>query len=272
VRTDEWGTTWEYRIFGVWGHPLAWPLADMAALPAYRPPAPPAAAGPEFEAARRAAARQRQRYFHLEWGGSIFEKLHSLRRFEDVLVDIERDTPEINRLADLIQEHYAACVGRALALGADAVAFGDDFGTQQGPILSPRTWRRFFGPRYRALAEPVVRAGRKVFFHSCGRIEWMLEDLAGLGVGAVWPQLALYDPADLAARCRALGLAIQLHPDRGDLMQRGSPGQVRDYVRRMVDDFAARDGGAWAYIEIDPGFPWANVEALFGAVMDLRGG
>jgi hypothetical protein len=25
VRTNEWGVTWEYRIFGVWGHPLTRP-------------------------------------------------------------------------------------------------------------------------------------------------------------------------------------------------------------------------------------------------------
>ncbi len=40
IKTDDWGTTWEYRIFGVWGHPVQWPLNDLAHLPAYtRPPA-----------------------------------------------------------------------------------------------------------------------------------------------------------------------------------------------------------------------------------------
>ena len=26
IWTDEWGVTWEYRLFGVWGHPLKRPL------------------------------------------------------------------------------------------------------------------------------------------------------------------------------------------------------------------------------------------------------
>jgi hypothetical protein len=74
----------------------------------------------------------------------------------------------------------------------------------------------------------------------------------------------------LARRCRELGLAVQLHPDRGDLMQRGTPGQVRDYILRLVETFRSTEGGSWLYIEIDPGFPWPNVEALFEAAMSLR--
>ena len=270
IRTDEWGTTWQYRIFGVWGHPTAWPLDDMAKLDAYKPPAPPPVAGPWLAAAKADVRRHRERYFYLGGAGSLFHKLHSLRRFDDVLVDIMLDTPEINRLADLITENMAACVSRALALDADAVAFGDDFGTQSALIFPPKVWRRFFRPRYQALFAPVLRAGKRIFFHSCGQIADLLDDLRGLGVHAIWPQLPLFNLRDLAKRCRDLGLAVQLHPDRGDLMQRGSPADVRAYVRRMLDDFATLSGGSWLYLEIDPGFPWPNVQALFETAMELR--
>ena len=40
---------------------------------------------------------------------------------------------------------------------------------------------------------------------------------------AIWPQLPVYDQAELARRCRDLGLAVQLHPDRGDLMNEERP-------------------------------------------------
>jgi hypothetical protein len=53
-------------------------------------------------------------------------------------------------------------------------------------------------------------------------------------------------------------------------MQRSIPQQVRDYVRRLVDIFDTANGGSWLYIEIDPGFPFANVEALFETAMELR--
>ena len=270
-KTDAWGTTWEYRIPGIWGHPVEWPLDDLSRLDSYAPPAPPCLVGEEFDSARRAAAAHRERYFLLCGGGSIFEKLHSIRRFEDVLMDICLDTPEINRIVDLIAANAEAHVRRALTCGADAVSFGDDFGTQTAPLLSPQAWRRFFKPRYRALFEPVVREGKHIFFHSCGQIRPFLEDLREIGVSAIWPQLPLFESGEFATYCRELGLAVQLHPDRGELMQHGTPTQIRDYVLRLVDAFGTAAGGSWLYLEVDPGFPYENVEALFETAMALRG-
>ena len=270
-KRDAWGTLWEYRIFGVWGHPIEWPLGDLRDLDAYCPPPAPDPSGPGLDAATAVAAQHTAQYFLLGGGGSILEKMVSIRRFEDVLMDLACDTPEINRMADMVAEHVAGQVRWSLACGVDAVAFGDDFGTQTAPLLAPQAWRRFLSPRYELLFEPIQRAGKRVFFHSCGVLGPVLEDLAGLGIDAIWPQLPAYDMAELARRCRELQVAVQLHPDRGELMQRGTPQDVRDYVLRMLDVFGTATGGSWLYIEIDPGFPYENVVALFETAMHLRG-
>ena len=270
IKTDDWGTTWEYRIFGVWGHPVKWPLNDLGNLASYRPPAPPPAKGPDFEDAQTNAQKHRQTYYQLECGGSIFETLHSVRRFEDVLMDIMQDTPEINRIVDMIAKHTEACIRRSLALGADGITFGDDFGTQNGPLLSPKLWRRFFKPRYKALFEPILKAGKSIFFHSCGQISEFLDDFKDLGVTAIWPQLPVFDLKELAHRCRDLHLAVQLHPDRGDLMQKAKPDDVRRYIHNLIETFDTASGGSWLYIEIDPGFDYHNVEAIFETAMELR--
>jgi uroporphyrinogen decarboxylase len=131
-------------------------------------------------------------------------------------------------------------------------------------------WRRFFKPRYRTLFEPVTAAGKRVFFHTCGCVDPILPDLAEVGANAVWPQLPLFDHRALAKRCRELGLTVQMHPDRGDLMQHGTPQQVRDYLLRLVDEFDTLNGGSWLYLEVDPGFPWENVRAMYETAMELR--
>ncbi len=269
-RTDEWGTGWEYRLFGVWGHRIHYPLADLSKLHSYRAPAPPPTIGPAWEADRKAAAAHKARYFLTGGGGLLFEQMQSLRPFADVLMDITLDTPEINYIADLIVEHSRQLVERALALDVDAVSFGDDYGMNDRLLLALPVWRRFFKPRYRYLFEPVQHAGKQIFFHSCGYIADLLPEFAELGVNAIWPQLPLFDLQELARRCRELGLAVQLHPDRGELMQYGTPQQVHDYIQRLVGIFDSACGGSWLYIEIDPGFPWENVVALFEAVMALR--
>jgi hypothetical protein len=47
-------------------------------------------------------------------------------------------------------------------------------------------------------------------------------------------------------------------------------GQVRRQVRGLVEILHWQRGGSWLFIEIDPGFPLANVEALFDTAMELR--
>ena len=57
----------------------------------------------------------------------------------------------------------------------------------------------------------------------------------------------------------------------GDLLQRASPQQVSAYLRRLVEEFDCTSGGSWLYLEVDPGFPWANVKAMFETAIELRG-
>lgn len=271
-RTDAWGTRWEYRIFGIWGHPVEWPLDDLSNLDTYRPPSPPPASGPEVEAGRARTSLAQQTWYTLGGGGQLFEQLRALRRYEDVLMDIALDTPAIHRIADMVLEYCKGCVAHSLALGVDGISFGDDHGTQEAMIVSPQVFRRFFKPRYRELFEPVRRAGKPVFFHVCGHVLPILEDLKDVGAQVIWPQLNAYDLPELIRVCRDLELCVELHPDRGELMQRGTPQQIRDYVLRLVDRFDSAHGGSWLYLEVDPGFPWENVVALFEVARELRGG
>lgn len=271
IRRDEWGAVWEHLIFGVAGHPIERPLDDMANLASFHAPAPPAIGGPDFERARAEAAAHMHTHFLKSGWPSVFEVMHAVRRFEDVLMDIECDTPEINRLADIITDCRVRQIEYFLTRGTDAIQFADDFGTQCGLIMSRRTWQRFFRPRYERMIAPVRRAGIKVFYHICGQAWDLLEDIANLGVDAIWPQLNLYDEVALARRCRELGMAVAIHPDRSHLMTCGRPAEVREAVLRLAEAFEPERGGSWFYVEIDNGFPFGNVRALIETIAELRG-
>jgi hypothetical protein len=267
LRTDPWGVQWRHLIFGIHGHPETRPLDDWANLSTWRPPVPPVPSGPDFERARFNVAQHRKRYYLKAGWGGIFEILHSVRRFEDVLMEVALDTAEINALADRITEYQVEALRYLLALGVDGVQMGDDFGTQEALMVSPGTWRRFFLPRYRRLLQPALDAGVDIFFHSCGQVWELLPDLAD---NAIWPQINLYDWPALAQRCRELKLAVALHPERSHVMTFGTPVQVRDHIDALAAAFRPREGGSWFYLEIDNGFPLANVEALFDAVARYR--
>lgn len=269
--TDPWGVLWEYRIFGINGHPLRRPLDDWANLATYTPPAPPVIGSEEFlhEKARIDSAPE---FFYKAGWVNIFEVMCAVRKFEDVLMDVATDSPELHRLAEMILENRLANVDHLVATGYDAIQVADDWGTQGGLLISRQMWRNFFQPLYRPIVDRIHKAGKRAFYHLCGQCDELLDDLAETGFDAIWPQLPLYDAKELAHRSRKLGLAVALHPDRGHLMTSGTPSQVRSEVLRIADTFRVGEGGSWMYIEIDNGFPMANIQALIETVAKLRRG
>ena len=117
---------------------------------------------------------------------------------------------------------------------------------------------------------PVKKAEKKILFHSCGMIGSILEDLKKAGIDAIWPQLPLFDCKELSYFCRELGLAVQIHLDRANLMTYGSPSDVRAAVGQAVEIFKPYEGGSWFYVEADNGFPYENIEALISEINKYR--
>ncbi len=93
LRTDEWGTEWEHRIFGVWGHPHRYPVESWDAAGRYVFPPVPA-----FNSS--AIAAQRQEYLVFEGTISLFERLHALRPIDEVLMDILAEDPALLHFLD----------------------------------------------------------------------------------------------------------------------------------------------------------------------------
>lgn len=258
-KRDDWGTLWEFRIFGIAGIPSEYPLADAAKIPAFEIPLFQAAPAPLWGD-----------YYRSRHCGSIYEKLIALRPEADVLMDIISEEPYIHELADKITGHAVRAVERLVELGADGISFGDDYGTERGLVMSRELWKAFFYPRLDRIFRPARDAGLTIHFHSCGNVWDLLPDFAELGVTSIWPQLPAYDMPRLAARCRELGLAIAVHTDRARTMTSGKPEDVRALVLREYETFKLYDGGGWFYIEADNGFPFENIEALVRTIKELR--
>ena len=269
-KTDEWGVTWESRIFAMMGHPCRQPLADWAALDGFRCPPHALADGKAFDAFARHVAQVKQtRYEKCGWFG-FFERMHALRPFEDVLMDVYDNGREINRLADMLVEYVMEELRLTCAAGVDAVQFGDDFGTSRAMLLSPEVWRTFFKPRYRRLIRYAKDQGKAVFFHTCGYVEPILADLREIGADEVWPQLTAYDMPALAAKLRELHLACAIHIDRANVMTHGTPEDVTRAVHAAAKAFDIMNGGAYFYVETDNGFPLENIRALLDVIETYR--
>jgi uroporphyrinogen decarboxylase len=264
IKTDEWGTTWEYRIYGVHGHPYRYPFASWEATAVWKlPPVPP------LDAA--IIAEQRREY--LPFGGwiSVFEKLHALRPMDELLMDLATGEPHLMAFLERMEAYWQEVIASLIVAGVDVIIFGDDFGTQTSTLISPALFRRVYVPIYRRLVAPIKQAGRKVLFHSCGYLGGILDELFALGIDCLWPQITFLD-ADpgFPARCKAAGVSILVHPDRQRLIPLGTPAEIDAQVRLYTERYRNLGGGGILHIEIENDAPFENVCALVEAAERYR--
>lgn len=261
--TDGWGVENEYLIYGIAGHPSRQPIGDWSRSDDYALPQPPSG--------RAEPIGGRDRWFIAGGGVSIFERLHALSPFEELLMAVATREPGLLAFLERLEAYWSACIAHDLARGVDAVWFGDDWGTQTGPIIAPAAFDALFAPIYERLFTQIKAAGARVFFHSCGALGTLWDRLLDLGIDLIWPQIGWFeaDPARIAA-CRERDVAFYVHPDRQRLVPLGTPEQIRAEMRRYGDLGRSLGGGVIFYVEIENDAPWDNCVALVEGIAASR--
>jgi hypothetical protein len=140
-------------------------------------------------------------------------------------------------------------IDQAVQYPVDAVAFGDDWGTQQGLMIALDQWRALFKPRYAAQFERVRRAGKKVWFHSCGNVHAILGDLIDIGVDVI--ELLQPDVMGIERLAADFGgkVCFCCSVDHQRRAISGTREEIFGYARRLRDTLGAFNGGYIAYIE-----------------------
>jgi hypothetical protein len=260
IKIDEWGTEWEHLIFGVHGHPKNYPFSSWRAAKDYRFPAMPVIDKTEI-------AKQREEFLVFMGWISIFEKLHALRPIDEVLVDILFKDKDLISFLDRMVDYWHKTIQLMLEAGADVIVFADDWGTQTAPIVSPSIFRDVFKPRYEELVKPIKQSGAMVFFHSCGFLGEIFDELLDLGINGLWPQIVFFEDNPVhISKCRDNGVAVYLHPDRQYLIPKGTPQAIKAKIGYYAEKYHRLGGGGIFYIEIENDAPFENVKALIESV------
>jgi uroporphyrinogen decarboxylase len=211
-------------------------------------------------------------------GCNLFEWGTFLRRIDNFLMDLVMDQANVERLLDaLLELHFETLDHVIESVGdlVDIVRFGDDLGMDNGPLMSPQTYRDIFKPRHAALNAYVhERSSMKTFLHSCGSLYDLLPDIVETGVDILNPvQISARDmePAKLKAE---FGSDITFWGGGADTRQvlpKGTPEEVRDHVRRNIEAFAPGGGFVFATAHnMLPDVPPQNIEAMFEAIDEYR--
>jgi uroporphyrinogen decarboxylase len=193
-----------------------------------------------------------------------------LRGFEDWFVDIAADPNLIAALFDAVLEaSLAMCrvILREVGSEVDVLMASDDLGVQGGLMISPRAYRQLIKPRHRRYFELMREMSpAKVFFHTCGSVADIIEDLIEIGVDVLHPvqvSAAGMEPRELKARYGDR-LAFWGAVDTQHVLPAGSPEEVRAEVERRIEELGA--GGGYilgAVHNIQPDVPAENVLAMY---------
>jgi uroporphyrinogen decarboxylase len=145
--------------------------------------------------------------------------------------------------------------------------------TQRGPLISPARYRELVWPRDRVFWQFIRgKTAAKIFYHSCGSIVPLIPYLIDGGVDAIHPvQPRAAGMGDRRRLKREFGNAITFWGgfDQQQVLPFGTPEQVRQEARRLLDDFMP--GGGFVFAaghNIQAGVPPENVQALFETVIE----
>jgi len=271
--TDEWGTRWGHAFAGVGATPVDHPIKDWSMLDAYlRDSVPdPNAPGRLESVEGTLAVHGTDKYcfgiIHL----ALFERFHALRGMENTFMDFCVNERESGRLLDALEEYLITLIRRWGALGADGVFMTDDWGSQNGLMISPELWRTLFKPRYARVFDEIHRLGMDAIFHSCGNVTAIVGDLVDIGLDMLDPvQPGAMDVEQIA---REFGgkVAFCGAVDVQNLLASGSPRQVKDEVRRVAGVLGKPFGGGLLLGPANvmtPDIPFENLVALFEAARE----
>lgn len=242
----EWGYLWEV-LDATMGQPRTHPLEDWDRLRDYVPP--DAMAPGRFDALEAALPRWRDKFIKFSVGISGFNQATFLRGFQAFLTDLCLAHECAEQVLDIVFDFENALIARALDYPVDAVAFGDDWGTQRGLMIPLAQWQTLFKPRYAAQFAAIRSAGKKVWFHSCGDVHAIIGDLIEIGVDVI--ELLQPDLLGVERLARDFGgrICFCCSVDHQRRAISGSRDEIFAYARKLRDSLGAFNGGFIAYVE-----------------------
>jgi uroporphyrinogen-III decarboxylase len=242
----EWGFIWE-SLNNTMGQPHRFPLADWARAKDYVPPNP--AAPGRFDHIAQFAADHPDRFILAGLGISGFNQATFLRGFEDFLMDLYADRARAERVLNWVFDFENTIINRYCELPVDAIKFADDWGTQEGLMIAPAVWREVFRPRYADQFARIHRAGKKVWFHTCGNVWAIIGDLIEIGVDVFeLLQPDIFGVERLAAQFggKACFCCSVDHQKRAIS---GTRDEIFAYARFLHEQLGRFNGGFIGYIE-----------------------
>jgi len=191
----------------------------------------------------------------------------SLTTRRDYIYQLFERQTKIN-LANLKKIHQVVS-GRVTA----AYLSGTDFGAQNGPFISPKTYRDLFLPFHKQINDWVHQhTSWKTFIHSCGSVWALIEDFIAAGFDILNPvqcSAADMDPHELKKKFGDRMTFWGGGVDTQHTLPFGTPDDVRREVRERIKVFGPGGGFVFnAVHNVQALVPIENVLAVYGTARE----
>ena len=136
---------------------------------------------------------------------TVFALARQLVGMEKLLTDMLLQTEYVIPLFEACAAYQTQVGLKLIELGADAIWFGDDFGTQASLIMPPETFREQLKPIYKKMADNFRQTKPDIILilHSDGAVSELLDDIHEIGFDVFNPvqcDVPGHSPRELKSR------------------------------------------------------------------------
>lgn len=196
--------------------------------------------------------------------------------FMDTVLDPGGVESLLNRIVEDKLRYWDAIIDWVIETGntdkIQVISESDDLGSQTTTIIDPDTLRQIVIPRLKTIFTHIKKRlpHVKMFMHSCGAIREILPDLIEAGLDILNPVQFTAAGMDLNELKRDFGDVLTFWGggvDTQSTLNNGSPQQVADEVKRIIDILAPGGGFVFAPVhniqdDVSPENFWAMWDTL----------
>ncbi|MBW2409651.1 MAG: hypothetical protein JRF72_07615 [Deltaproteobacteria bacterium] len=204
--------------------------------------------------------------------GNIFEQSWYLRGMTEFFMDLVDNKEFAHALMSKITEirkqnaeYFLREVGEYL----DVFQLADDLAMQNGPYMSPDLYREMIKPYQIDLFKFVKSlTSAKIYYHSCGSITRLLDDLIEVGINILNPVQVTAEGMETDRLKQRFGKSLSFWGaiDTTEILPNGTTDDVRKEVRRVIHDLAPGGGFVLSSVHnLQPDIPPENILAMFEA-------
>ncbi len=205
----------------------------------------------------------------------FWEPYFMMRGIEQSLVDLLINKGFVHAVMERLFELNTAVTKRFLDITGPFLSVfrtADDLAAQNSLLMSPQTYQEMIQPYHRRFNKFVKQyTDAKIFFHSCGNVVSLLDELIDAGFEVLNPvQVAAFDdPAGVKIKYGDR-LTFWGGIDTQKVLPKGTPQEVREEVKLRIKQFGAGGGFVAAAVHnMQPDIPPENVLAMSKAVQEL---